>query len=182
LPYTFHESVVTQSMANTEILSRIITVGDPVPAAPTGGPYTNAAVADFYALPNWAQFADAINSVALAECGGTVTVQTRIGSSAAADPFTYQNSQDLTIATTSQQYRSGTFDFDLPGGQPISVDISPVNLSNLSRYEPVSWSCKSAGVDYPFTTSSVEGTQWEKITLTVGPNQAISCIQTVRLD
>lgn len=181
-PYTFHESITNTSVMNTEILSRIVTVGSPVPASPTGGPYTNAAVADMYVLPNWSQFADAINSVALAECGGTVTLQTRIGSSAASDPFTYQNSKDLTIATTSQQYRSGTFDFDLPGGQPISVDITPVNLSNLNRYSPVSWSCKANGVNYPFTQTQLSGSQWSKITLTVSPNQAISCIQTVKLN
>mgnify|MGYP003345181440 FL=1 len=169
-------------MKNTDILSRIITVGTPVPAVPTGGPYTNAAVADMYVLPNWSQFADAVNSVALAECGGTVTLQTRVGTSAAADPFTYQNSKNLTIATTSQQYRSGTFDFDLPGGQPISVDITPVNLSNLNRYSPVSWSCKANGVNYPFTQTQLSGSQWSKITLTVSPNQAISCIQTVKLN
>lgn len=181
LPYTFHENPTSASVANTEILSRIVTVGDPVPAVPTGGPYTNAAVADLYVLPDWAQFAGAINSVALAECGGTVTLQTRVGGSAAADPFSYQNSQDLTIATTSQQYRSGTFDFDLPGGTPVTVDITPWNLSAISKYEPVSWSCKSAGADYPFTVSPIDGTPWNKITLTVSPNQAISCIQTVEL-
>ena len=179
LPYDFHESVVSSTIKNTDILARIVTVGDPVPASPTGGPYTNAAVADMYVLPDWAQFAGALNSVALAECGGTVTLQTRVGSTAAADPFTYQNSQDKTIATTSQQYRSGTFDFDLPNGQPVTVDITPVNLSNLSKYAHVSWSCKSAGADYPFTSTLIAGTNWKKITLTVSPNQAISCIQTV---
>ncbi len=181
LPYDFHESVVSSSIKNTDILARIVTVGDPVPASPTGGPYTNAAVADMYVLPDWAQFAGALNSVALAECGGTVTLQTRVGGTAAADPFTYQNSQDKTIATTSQQYRSGTFDFDLPNGQPVTVDITPVNLSNLSNYDHVSWSCKSAGADYPFTSTLIAGTNWKKITLTVSPNQAISCIQTVRV-
>jgi uncharacterized protein YegL len=181
LPYTFHESITTSSVKNTEILSRIITVGDPVPAVPTGGPYTNAAVADLYALPNWSQFAGAINAVALAECGGTVTLQTRVGTAAAADPFTYQNSQDKTIATTSQQYRSGTFDFDMPNGQPVNVDITPVDLSNISRYAPVSWACRANGADYPFTTSVLPTSEWSKINLTVAPNTAISCIQTVRL-
>ncbi len=181
LPYTFHENVVTSTVKNTDILARIISVADPVPAVPTGGPYTNAAVADLYVLPNWNQFADAINAVALAECGGTVTMQTRVGGVAAADPFTYQNSQDLTVATTSQQYRSGTFDFDLPGGQPITIDITPVNLDNLSKYKPIGWSCKSGGADYPFSVTPIAGSEWNKITLTVSPNEAISCIQTVAL-
>jgi hypothetical protein len=184
LPYTFHENITTSSVKNTEILSRIITVGDPVPAVSVGGVYTNAAVADLYVLPNFTQFAGAINAVALAECGGTVTLQTRVGAAAAPDPFTYQNSQDKTIATTSQQYRSGTFDFDMPNGQPVNVDISPVDLSNLARYAPVtpvSWACKANGADYPFTASVLPGSDWSKISLTVAPNTAISCIQTVKV-
>jgi prepilin-type N-terminal cleavage/methylation domain-containing protein len=181
LPYTFHENYTTSTVSNPTILSRLITVGNAVPATPTGGPYTNAAVADMYVLPNWTQFADAINSVALAECGGTVTLQTRVGGVAAADHFTYQNSKDLTIATTSQLYRSGTFDFDLPGGQPISVDITPVNLSDLAKYAPVSWACTANGSSVPFTQTALPGSPWNKITLTVSPNQAISCIQTVAL-
>jgi hypothetical protein len=181
LPYTFHEGYTTSNVSNPDILGRLITVGNPVPATPTGGPYTNAAVADMYVLPNWTQFADAINAVALAECGGTVTLQTRVGTASAADPFTYQNNKDLTIATTSQLYRSGTFDFNLPGGQPISVDISPVNLSDLSKYAPVSWACTANGAAVPFTTTPLPGSPWSKITLTVTPNQAISCIQTVAL-
>jgi hypothetical protein len=181
LPYTFHENYTTSTVTNPDILARLITVGNPVPATPTGGPYTNAAVADMYVLPNWTQFADAINSVALAECGGTVTLQTRVAGVAAADPFTYQNNRDLTIATTSQLYRSGTFDFDLPGGQPISVDITPVNLSDLSKYAPVSWACTANGAAVPFTQTALPSSPWSKITLTVSPNQAISCIQTVAL-
>ena len=149
---------------------------------PTGGPYTNAAVADLYVLPNWCQFAggDQLRGARRVRWHGD-DADPR-GDVAAADPFTYQNSQDLTIATTSQQYRSGTFDFDLPGGTPITVDITPVNLSNLSKYAPVSWSCKAGGADYPFTATPIAGSEWSKITLTVAPNLAISCIQTVRLE
>ena len=155
--------------------------GAPIPAVPTGGPYTNAAVADQYILPNWNQFAGALNAMALAECGGTVTVQTKVAGAPAADPFTYQNSADLTIATTSSQYRSGTFDFDLSGGHNVTADITPLNLSGLTKYAPVSWACKSAGADYPFTTTAIPDSPWSKITLTVSPNTAISCVQTVRL-
>lgn len=180
-PYTFHENVTSFYRPNTEILSQIVSEGATVPAVPQGGPYTNAAVADLYVLPNWNQFAGALNSMALAECGGTVTVQTKVGSAAAADPFTYQNSVDLTIATTSSLYRSGTFDFDLSGGTTVVADITPLNVSGLDKYEPVSWTCKSAGTNYPFTTTPIAGSPWSKITLTVAPNQAISCVQTVRL-
>ena len=181
LPYTYFEPNVSSTVNNTDILARLVTVGTPVPAIPTGGPYTNAAVADMYVLPNWSQFAGALNAVALAECGGTVTVQTRVGTASAADPFTYQNSVDLKVATTSSLYRSGTFDYDLSGGKAVAATITPMNLSTLSKYTPVSWACRSAGVDYPFTTTPVAGTSWSSINLSIGPNEAISCVQTVAL-
>ncbi|MEQ1698554.1 MAG: VWA domain-containing protein [Ilumatobacteraceae bacterium] len=180
-PYDFHESSTSYSRANTAILAQIVSEGAVVPALYDGTKYTNAEVADFYAMPNWAQFAVALNAMALAECGGTVTVQTKVGLAAAADPFTYQNSADLKTATTSSQFRSGTFDFDLSGGATRTVDITPLNVSGLTKYEPVGWSCKSAGADYPFTATPISGSPWSKITLTVSPNQAISCVQTVRL-
>jgi hypothetical protein len=164
-PYTFHEGVTSFYRPNTDILAQIVSEGATVPAVPSGGPYTNAAVADLYVLPNWNQFAGALNSMALAECGGTVTVQTKVGSSPAADPFTYQNSVDLTIATTSSLYRSGTFDFDLSGGTTVVADITPMNVSGLGNYEPVSWTCKAAGANYPFTTTPIAGSPWSKITL-----------------
>lgn len=180
-PYTFHENATSYTRPNTEILAQIVSEGATVPAVPTGGPYTNAAVADLYVLPNWNQFAGALNAMALAECGGTVTVQTKVGSAPAADPFTYQNSVDLTIATTSAQYRSGTFDFDLSNGLARTASITPLNLSGLTKYEPVGWSCKSSGADYPFTVTPIAGSPWSTITLSVAPNTAISCVQSVKL-
>ncbi len=181
VPYDFHESYTTSTKANTAILSSLVTVGTPVNAIPTGGPYTNAAVADLYILPNWSQFAGALNGVALAECGGTLTLQTRIGGVSAADPFTYQNSVDSKIATTSSQYHSGTFDYDLSSGKAVTATITPMNLSDLSKYKPVSWACTASGAAYAFTTVPIAGTDWTSIKLSVSPNTAVSCIQTVAL-
>ena len=122
-----------------------------------------------------------MTSMALAECGGTVTLQTKINGVNAADPFTYQSSIDLTTATTSAQYRSGTFDFDLAGGGSVNVTISPLPTSDLSHYNPGGWTCKAAGTAYPFTTTLVDGGPWTSINLTVSPNQAISCVNAVTL-
>lgn len=180
-PYTFHEASINYSRQNRDILKDLVAPGGVVPAQISGGVYTNAKEATYYELPDFNLFTGAMTSMALAECGGTVTVQTRIGGVAAPDPFTYQNSVDLTTATTSQQFRSGTFDYDLAGGGSVSATITPINLSSLNRYVPVTWSCKSAGADYPFTTSPVNGGPWTSISLTVNPNQAISCVQTVAL-
>ena len=150
-------------------------------ATQTGGVYTNAQEATYYELPNWTQFTGAMTSLALAECGGTVTLQTKVGTANASDPFTYQSSVDLTTATTSGQYRSGTFDFDLSGGGTTSVEITPLDTSTLSDYTHVGWTCKSGGANYPFVATPIAGGPWTKITLSVAPNTAISCVNQVAL-
>ncbi len=180
-PYDYHEGATSYNRYNRDILKDLVAPGGVVPAEPAGGPYTNAAAATYYQLPVWSQFSGAMTSMALAECGGTVTVQTRIGGVPAADPFTYQNSVDLTTATTSQQFRSGTFDYDLAGGASVDAEITQLNLSSNNKYAPVSWTCTSGGTSYPFTATPIDGGPWQKISLTISPNQAISCVQTVRL-
>jgi hypothetical protein len=81
---------------------------------------------------------------------------------------------------TSAAYRSGTFDVALPGGATQEVTISPQEFTDLVRYAPAGWSCKSGGVAYPFTVVPIEGhSPWTSIRLSVGPNQAVSCIQSV---
>lgn len=181
-PFTFHEGSSSYYRPNRDILKQFIAPSGAVPAVQSGGVYTNSAQATYYELPNWTQFSGAMTSMALAECGGTVTLQTKVGSANAADPFTYQSSVDLTTATTSALYRSGTFDYELSSGTAITVSISPMETSTLADYNPVSWSCKAGGVDYPFTTSPmVTGSPWSKITLSVAPNTAVSCVMTVAL-
>ncbi len=153
-----------------------------VEATPRGGPYTNAAAADLFVLPNYTNFGSALASVALDQCGGTVTMQTRVGSSPAQDPFTYENTTTNEIVQTSAAYRSGTFDIALPGGAATTVVISPQEFTNLVRYSPAGWSCKSGGVAYPFTTIPVPNhAPWTAIQLNVNPNQAVSCVQQVIL-
>jgi hypothetical protein len=179
LPYTAFEANIVTSRLNTDILGQLITTGSWTPAVPAGGPYTNADVADVYVLPQWNQFAGALNSLALAECGGTLTVQTKVGTAAAADPFTYVNSTTLKTVQTTALYRSGTFDFQT--AYPIPVTLTTQNQTGLERYNHVSWSCKSAGVNLPVTTAAVPGSPWPSATVTVSPNSAVSCIQTVGL-
>ena len=181
-PFTFHEGSTSYNRANRDILKQFIAPSGVVPAVQTNGVYTNSEQATYYELPNFNQFAGAMTSMALAECGGTVTLQTKVGSASAADPFTYQNSVDLTTATTSAQYRSGTFDYELSGGVSVTTTISPMETSTLADYAPVGWTCKSAGVNYPFTASPIAtGSPWQKITLSVAPNTAVSCIYQVTL-
>ncbi|CAN5518250.1 hypothetical protein BH10ACT2_BH10ACT2_21940 [soil metagenome] len=181
-PFTFHEGSASYYRPNRDILKQFVAPSGAVPAVQSGGVYTNSAQATYYELPNWNQFADAMTSMALAECGGTVTLQTKIGATNASDPFTYQNSIDLTTATTSALYRSGTFDYELSSGVAVTATISPMETSTLSDYNPGAWTCKAGGVNYPFTTAPIAvGSPWTKITLSVAPNTAISCVLAVAL-
>ena len=181
-PFIFHEGSTSYSRPNKDILKQFISPSGVVPAAQTDGVYTNSAQATYYDLPDWSLFSGALTSVALAECGGTVTLQTKVGSASAADPFTYQNSVDLTTATTSAQYRSGTFDYELSGATAVTATISPMETSTLADYAPVGWTCKSRGVDYPFTAAPIySGSPWQSITVRVGPHTVISCVYQVTL-
>lgn len=180
-PYTFHEGYVEVTRKNTAILKDLIDPGGVVPAEKTGAEYTNSQEATYYELPAWEEFAGAMTSMALAECGGTVTLQTKVGAASAPDPFTYQSSVDMTTATTSAQFRSGTFDYDLAGGIEQTVTITPLVTSDLDAYSPTGWTCKAAGESYPFTATPIDGGPWSSITLTVKPNKAISCTYQVTL-
>jgi Tfp pilus assembly protein PilV len=180
-PYTAWDTP-TSSTPNKTILGRLITTSVPVEATFDGTSYTNAGVADLFVNTSWANFGPALKSVALAECGGTLTVQTKIGGASAADPFEYQNSVDKTVATTSSIYRSGTFDFDVSGGLSTTVTLSPINTGGLNRYMHVSWSCTSGGSEHPFTTTSLgESGGWTSVTVSIPANAAVSCVQNVDL-
>ena len=154
--------------------------GGYVEATPRGGPYENVGDVDLFVLPNYTNFSSALASVALDQCGGTVTLQTKVGSTNALDPFTYQNMTSNETVKTSAAFRSGTFDIATPGGAAQTVTITPQEFTDLGRYAPAGWSCKSGGAAYPFTTAPVAGhAPWTSITLTVLANKAVSCTQQV---
>jgi hypothetical protein len=156
--------------------------GNFVEALPRGGPYTNAAAADLFVLPNYTNFGSALSTIALGQCGGTVTLQTKVGAAAAQDPFIYENTTTHEVVQTSAAYRSGTFDVALPGGASQVVTITPQDFTNLVHYTPTGWTCKSAGVAYPFTVVPITGhAPWTSIQLTVSANKAVSCVQSVAL-
>jgi hypothetical protein len=187
-PYDYFSNAANATILNYATIGNLVVgntsgvQGGFVEALPRGGPYTNAAAADLFVLPNYANFGPALASVALDQCGGTVTMQTRVGTTAAQDPFTYENTTTNEIVQTSAAYRSGTFDIALPGGAATTVTISPQQFTNLVRYQPAGWSCKSGGASYPFTTTPVpDHAPWTSIQLTVNPNQAVSCVQQVVL-
>ena len=185
-PFTAYEGVTSFPIKNYATIGNIVVSnvtgvqGNYVEALPRGGPYTNAEAADLFVLPDYTNFSAALAAIALGQCGGTVTLQTKIGSASALDPFTYENAATDEIVTTSAAYRSGTFDVALPGGASQTVTINPQDFTSLAGFVPVSWSCKSGGVPYPFTVVPLAGhAPWSGIQLTVSPNKAVSCTQQV---
>jgi prepilin-type N-terminal cleavage/methylation domain-containing protein len=196
------------SLTGSQILARLLTdgQGNPVAATQSGtGSYTNPETADFYLQTNFSatNFANAMKAAALKDCGGTLTVQTRLDNGTPAgvpvdDEFIYENRQYRTAAgvpvtaagggalparsvTTSATFRTGTFDFDIASSSPYySVDIVPQGLNTLGGYTPVSWTCKSGGVlKTPEGTIMIPDSAFTGFTMKVYPNEAISCILKV---
>jgi len=194
-PYEAYEPAVTATTANAVILARLIAGNDyGTPAVFDGTNYTNTQLADMYILPQWSQFVAAMQAVSVGQCGGTLTLQTKIGSTAVADPFRYQNSAvtdssgtalnvEPRVVTTNQQFTTGTFDFTIPNGQYVDVDIVPQNYSDLSGYQPVAWACKAGITPVSHTSVAIPGqTKWSGIRVRVPANAAISCTLTVQRD
>lgn len=196
-PYDGFEDPVTATPLNHVILARLIAGNDNgVPAiwvpSGTSGYYSNDEIADMYVLPQWSQFNDAMKAVALGECGGTLSLRTRLtDGTPAPDPFRYQNSAvtdssgvavelEPTVVTTNRQFTTGTFDFAIPNGQFVTVDIRPQNFSELTGYSPGSWSCKAGVNDRSFQLIDLEGTTtWKGVRVEVAANEAVSCTLSV---
>lgn len=183
---------VSSSVPNSTIIARLIAGNDHgVPAVRTeGGGYSNAEQADLYISPDWADFAGALQAIALAECGGTLTLQTKLGTAPAPDPFTYQNTgitdaggaavgAPPRVVSTTRQFVSGTFDFQVTDGQFLTVEIQPQNLSDLLGYQHVGWSCRAGAQPRSFETFTVAGTAWTGTRVRVAANEAVSCVHQV---
>jgi len=189
-PYDGFDPAVEARTGNDTILARLIAGNDfGTPALPG---YTNTEIADMYILPDWDEFPTAMEAVALGECGGTVTLQTKVnGTTSAPDPFRYENSAvadssgDLialepTVVTTNQQFVTGTFDFEVPNGQFVTVDIVPQNFSELVAYSPGGWSCRAGNADRSFELIDLpESGEWKGVRVQVSANEAVSCTLSV---
>ena len=127
-PYTGYRPAETVPIARADILGRLI--GDVVPPTTNAaGDYDNAEVANLYTTPLWSQLPKALKAIALGDCGGTLTLQTRLGGTAAPDPFRYQATQqfaadgteletDKPVAITNREQTTANFD--------LSIDSRPL--------------------------------------------------------
>jgi prepilin-type N-terminal cleavage/methylation domain-containing protein len=166
-----------------------------VPAILAGGEYTNPETANFYLQSSFdaVAFAKAMKAAALKDCGGTLTIQTRLtDGTPVADEFVYENAAyrdnagnpvpaDPRRVTTSKNFRTGTFDFDIPASTAFfTVDVVPQNLATVTGYTPVGWSCRVGGAVKPVrATIPIAESAYTGISVDVKPNEAVSCILEV---
>lgn len=191
-PYDGYRPAASVPVARTEILARLI--GDAVP--PTTGPdgqYNNAKQATLYSTPDWTQLPKALKAIALGDCGGTLTLQTRLGSAGAPDPFRYQATNqfaadgtelttDRPVVYTNREQTTGNFDLAIESGLFRDVVVMPENYSDLRSYQPTGWSCRAGAEARSFQLVDIPGDEtspWKGIKVRVAANEAVSCIQTV---
>jgi prepilin-type N-terminal cleavage/methylation domain-containing protein len=139
---------------------------------------------DLLSTSNWSALGQALTQIALGECGGTVTLQTKRsdGSIAQADvTYNVDLGTGVEQVTTSQISRAAAVDMKFPvGATQVATQIAPYDL-DVAGYTATGWSCSSKG-------APLGGSQWslvdagdpaQGIDLTVNANQAISCTMTV---
>ena len=143
--------------------------------------------ADLLTTTDFSQFGGALESIALAECGGTLTVQTRRLSDGAPLPLTvtYEVSSDdrpLTESSTSAVSKTAVFDISTDGGATSEVQLKPRSLAGTG-FQAHSWTCRSRNVEItdPAKLSLADpgAGPIAGIDITVAANEAVSCIMFV---
>lgn len=144
----------------------------------SGSSWGDVETADLLVTSTWSALGTGLREIALVDCGGTLTIQTRDQSGAPADgDVTYEIGGER--ATTSRIKRSDTADVALEEGTAVQVEVIPTDLGGFT---PQSWRCRAGGSDMTF------GSEYELIDasdvaagvlVTVAANEAVSCTLTV---
>lgn len=210
--YVGYTPPVTSTKTGAQILANLVAgddTGVPYVKSPDGS--DNAVLANMYILPpanqgGFSQLRDALKAVALGECGGTLTIRTEHQNAVTGvvqnprDPFRFQNTRAWTgtsmveenrivdlpqeVVTTNQAYPTGTFDYTVPGGTSVLVEVVPQNYGELTAYTPSSWTCRAGittlteGSDYevfPVLDEVGNPTGWTGVRVIVSANHAVSC-------
>lgn len=185
-PYDYSSSMVP----NQVMLSRLLTASDTW--GKLNADASNVRQVNMYFDGDYSKLPGILSSIALGECGGTLTIQTQLNGAAIGDPFTYQNTAirsttgavqpgSGTTVTTNSTSKSGTFDFKFSSGQYVDVDIVPYNASDSSTYAPAGWTCTSGANGRSVTPVAISGSPWQGFTVRVNANESVSCIQKVTL-
>jgi prepilin-type N-terminal cleavage/methylation domain-containing protein len=201
----FADTPQSSFVMTRNLLSRLVTgsdfavEGDWDQASKT---YTNGDVAEIYVPErhwpwhdhddDWDRVPVAMHTIAMSECGGTVTVSARDAANARPDQrFVFQTVEladendvpldvEPTILATDPQYPARAFEFDPPAGEDQWATIYPGNLSNLTDYSPAAtpWSCWSGltalGAD-DMETVTITDEAWVGVKVRFSADEAVSC-------
>ena len=147
----------TRNIPNSAFLGDLVAGGDPSQngtgasgyyitrtySATTG--WGDVSTADVLVTDQWDQFGSALTAIALADCGGTLTVQTRDQAGDPADADVTYQVDDKTV-TTTRIAKAGTFDIPLNGVASTEVVLLPQSLDGTG-YTAQSWSCRAGGAN-----------------------------------
>ncbi|MCB0967832.1 MAG: prepilin-type N-terminal cleavage/methylation domain-containing protein [Ilumatobacter sp.] len=140
--------------------------------------------ADLLTTTDFSQFGGALESIALAECGGTLTVQTRLRSDTSPLKKTvgYEASGEhlpLTESQTSSVNKTAAFDISTEGGASIDILLKPRTLDGTG-YRADGWTCRSKNVEItdPSKMSIHDAGEGPAggIDLNVAANEAVACV------
>lgn len=145
----------------------------------------NSEQANLYLLDGFGGLTDALRTVALKDCGGTLTIRTRLATGGDGQKFgpevVYENVDETSeggatrTVATSGAFPTGTFDFEL-GTASITTSVVPQISSNLSGFRLDRWECRAGPTDLTEAAVDIEGsTDFQGVEVTLGANQAASC-------
>lgn len=196
------------STPNRDILADLI-VGDVVTKTPpgrsaqmgelVGGEYVNPDTAELY-IPDWSLLPEALRAVALGQCAGTITMQTRSAVPDGSGKYPYLDRPVRYLAQevknpdgtpgkekekyveTNVQFTARTFDLEIPGGAYVDVEMVPMDFSDLASrgYTTNRWECTVAGEPVAGLASvPTANPLWNGFGIRVGANRAVSCTHFV---
>lgn len=140
--------------------------------------------ADLLTTTDFSHFGGALESIALAECGGTLTVQTRRLSDGMplTASVTYEVTGDgrpLVESTTSAVSKTAVFDISTDGSVTSDVLLKPRTLDG-SGFSAQTWTCRSRNVEItdPARVSLADPSAGAigGVNVSVRANEAMSCI------
>jgi hypothetical protein len=149
----------------------------------SGVGWGDVSAADLLVTNDWDQFGGALTAIALADCGGTLSVQTR---DQAGDPADAEITYEIgtQTVTTTRVVKAATFDINLAGIASTEVVMLPQPF-DATGYTAQTWGCRAVGEDLVAGASIPAGESGYRVIdasnpmagigVTVSGDAAVSC-------
>ncbi len=188
---------------NSQIVGRLVGGSEVIPFVANGaGDFTNLKTANLFTSPSWSSLGPALEKIALGECGGTISVQTRQGSASGPNvstTFSYSKAAEYydaagsspvggaligTVISTNSVQKVTTMDMNLDDGLDRYVDLIPRGVSSMTTLNYSGWECRSGPNSVPTSLLPVVENgntvpNWQGVRVRVKANQAVSCTLVV---